>query len=63
MKSYELKSLLTKFFYRSEHLYFQIMIQGENSIELYGEYTDYNEYKETFDILQKNLAENNFPIP
>lgn len=59
MNSYEIKSLLTKFFYRNDHLYFQIMIQGESSIEFYGEYTDYNEYKETFDILQKNLTEKN----
>ena len=59
MKSYEIKSLLTKFFYKEEHLYFQILVQGEDSLDVYGEYTDYNEYKENFDTLQKSFAEKN----
>ncbi len=59
MKSYEIKSLLTKFFYRNDHLLFQIMIQGESSVEVYGEYTDYNEYKNIFDTLQRDLTEKN----
>ena len=59
MKSYEIKSILTKFFYRNEHLYFQIMIQSEDSLEIHGEYTNYSEYKENFDVLQNDLVEKN----
>lgn len=59
MKPCELKSLLTRFFYKEEQLHFQIMIQSEDNLEVYGEYTNYNEYKETFDVLQKDLNEKN----
>ena len=36
MRTNEIKSLLTKFYYNDEHLYFQILIQKENSIDVYG---------------------------
>ena len=55
MKTTECKSLLTKFFYKNEHLYFQILIQGETTTNVYREFDDYSEYKETFDRLQCNL--------
>lgn len=57
MRTNEIKSLLTKFYYNNEHLYFQILIQKENSMEVYGEYADYHEYKNTFDMLQKDIDE------
>ena len=57
MRTNEIKSLLTKFYYNNEHLYFQILIQKENLIEVHGEYADYYEYKNTFDILQKDIDE------
>ena len=57
MKTPELKSLLTKFFYKNEHLYFQILIQSEDNIDIYEEFDDYNEYRETFDRLQNNQTE------
>jgi hypothetical protein len=56
MKTSECKSLLTKFFYKNEHLYFQILIQSETSTNVYGEFDDYSDYKETFDRLQSNLS-------
>ena len=59
MKTSECKSLLTKFFYKNEHLYFQILIQGETNTNVYGEFDNYNDYKETFDRLQRNLLDRN----
>jgi hypothetical protein len=55
MNLFEIKSLLTKFFYKNDHLCFQILIQGEFTLEVYGEYIDYNEYKAAFDSLQNNF--------
>ena len=57
MKTNEMKSLLTKFFYRNEHLFFQILIQNEMSMDVYGEYDDYDEYRRIFDSLQNNFIE------
>jgi hypothetical protein len=57
MKTSECKSLLTKFFYKNEHLYFQILIQGETTTNVYGEFDDYSDYKATFDRLQSNFSE------
>ena len=57
MKTTAFIGLLTKFFYKNEHLYFQILIQSQDNIDIYGEFDDYNEYRETFDRLQKNQSE------
>jgi hypothetical protein len=59
MKLFEVKNLLTKFYYRNEHLYFQILVQRENSLDVYGEYMDYNEYKTAFDSLQNSFLKVN----
>lgn len=59
MKTSECKSLLTKFFYKNEHLYFQILIQSEIITNVYGEFDNYSEYKETFDRLQRNILDIN----
>jgi hypothetical protein len=56
MKTIETKSLLTKFFYKNEHLYFQILVQSESNTDVYGEYDDYSDYKTSFDTLQRNLT-------
>ncbi len=56
MKTIETKSLLTKFFYKNEHLFFQILVQGESKTDVYGEYDDYSDYKASFDTLQRNLT-------
>ncbi len=57
MRHNEVKSLLTKFLYKNEHLHFQILISNGESSDVYGEYMDYNEYKETFDMLQRSFLE------
>ena len=51
------KSYNTPKLYKNEHLYFQILIQSQDNIDIYGEFDDYNEYRETFDRLQKNQSE------
>ncbi len=55
MKFQETRSLLTKFFYNANHLHFQILIQTENDLELYGEYSDYKLYKSEFDQIFESL--------
>ena len=55
MRIQEVRSLLTKFFYASNHLHFQILIQTENDLVLHGEYNDYKLYKSAFDQMYENL--------
>ncbi len=55
MRIQEARSLLTKFFYNANHLNFQILIQTESGIELYGEYNDYKLYKVAFDQIHQSL--------
>lgn len=55
MKFQEAISLLTKFFYSSNHLHFQILIQTENGTMLHGEYSDYKLYKIAFDHIHQSL--------
>ena len=55
MTKQEAQSLLTKFFYIGNHLHFQILVQTESDMFIYGEYNDYGVYKKAFDILQTNL--------
>ena len=55
MKTQEAQSLLTKFFYNGNHLNFQILIQTENDLVLFGEYSDYGLYKTAFDMIQFSL--------
>jgi hypothetical protein len=59
MKTNEMKSLMTKFFYRNDNLLFQIMIQDETTkdIEIYAEYEDYDDYRRTLDGLQNNYID------
>jgi hypothetical protein len=57
MKTNDIKSLLTKFFYKNDHLFFQILIQDEMSAEVYGEYGDYEEYRRTFNNLQNSMID------
>jgi hypothetical protein len=52
----EIRNLLTKFFYKNNHLHFQILVQKENSLEIFGEYDDYNQYKNAFDTLHLNIS-------
>ncbi len=55
MKFQQAISLLTKFFYNSNHLHFQILIQTENEIMVHGEYSDYKLYKTAFDHIHEIL--------
>ena len=55
MKTQEAQSLLTKFFYSNNHLHFQILIQTENELVVFGDYSDYALYKTAFDMIQFNL--------
>ena len=53
----EVKDIITKFFYRSNHLCFQILIRIENGEMVpYREFTDFSEYKKNFSELQQAKA-------
>jgi hypothetical protein len=57
MVSKETKSLLTKFFYRDNYLHFQILLQSANDMQICGEFTNYDEYRKSFDTLQSRLMD------
>jgi hypothetical protein len=57
MVSKETKSLLTKFFYRDNYLHFQILLQTANDMQICGEFTNYDEYRKSFDTLQSRLMD------
>jgi hypothetical protein len=50
------EKLLTKFFYKDNFLFFQILIENNNGIEVYAEYRDYSEYRAEYQKLQKQLT-------
>ena len=56
MKKQETQCLLTKFFYRGNHLHFQILVQTETDWMVYDEYSDYGAYKSAFDQIQQALS-------
>jgi len=48
------QDLITKFYYKQNHLCFQIILNvGNNEMVPYQEFTDYNEYKVVFERLSK----------
>ncbi len=53
----ETKNLLTKFFYRDNYLHFQILMQSANELQICGEFTNYDEYRKSFDALQTRLSD------
>ena len=57
MVSKETKSLLTKFFYRDNYLHFQILMQTASDMQICGEFTNYDEYRKSFDALQLRLLD------
>jgi hypothetical protein len=57
MMGKENKSLLTKFFYRDNYLHFQILVQNANEVQICGEFTNYDEYRKSFDTLQTRLTD------
>jgi hypothetical protein len=57
MVSKETNSLLTKFFYRENYLHFQILAQSATETQICGEFTNYDEYRQSFEALQKRLID------
>jgi hypothetical protein len=53
----ELKLLMTNFFYKDNSLRIQILIQSESSTNIYGEFDDYVEYRNAYDIIQLEIIE------
>ncbi len=55
-------NLITLFYYKNDHLRYQIILHltGERNV-LYGEYSNYKEYKVEFENLQAQ-RKNNFKI-
>jgi len=65
----QVKDLITKFFYRDNHLCFHILLDVEDGDTIFfQEFIDYAEYKKTFSDLQKarnvnatiDIPKNNF---
>jgi len=55
----QVKDLITKFFYRDNHLCFQILLHTKtNETIIYGVYADYSEYKKDFNNLQESRSNN-----
>ena len=60
-KGTHIKSLITKFYYKNNHLCFQILIHCEDDKTLvYNEYTDYAEYKKEYSKLLETKSENTY---
>jgi hypothetical protein len=57
MVAKEPKSLLTKFFYRDNYLHFQILMQSATEMQICGEFTNYDEYRKSFDALEMRLSD------
>lgn len=58
----QVKDLITKFFYKNNHLCFQILLHTRmNETVAYGVYANYSTYKKDFDNLQ-NARSNNLTI-
>ncbi|MFK8102216.1 MAG: hypothetical protein AB8G15_06825 [Saprospiraceae bacterium] len=55
----DVKNLITKFYYKNNHLCFQILLQlGLDKMVPYSEYKDYAAYKEDFNNLLKAKSNN-----
>ena len=53
------KDLITKYFYKQNHLCFQILLHlDSNKTLLFGEFTNYDKYKKAFNSLQKARVQN-----
>jgi hypothetical protein len=61
IKGTQIKNLITKFYYKDNHLCFQILIHCEDDKTIvYNEYTDYSEYKKEYSKLLETKSENTF---
>lgn len=58
IKGTQIKNLITKFFYKDNHLCFQILIHHEDDkMIVYNEYTDYSLYKTEYNKLLEIKAQ------
>ncbi len=61
--SSKIKNLITKFYYKDNHLCFQILLNCENDeTRLYKEYEDYDQYKMEYNKLLEVKAANEFVL-
>ncbi len=59
LKGTQIKNLITKFYYKDNHLCFQILLHCENDkTVVYNEYTDYDEYKKEYNKLLETKSDN-----
>ena len=59
IKGTHIKNLITKFYYKNNHLCFQILIHcKDDKTIIYKEYTDYDEYKNEYNKLLETKSEN-----
>ena len=59
IKGIQIKNLITKFFYKENHLCFQILIHfGSDETVSYREFSDYATYKNEYNKLLSAKAEN-----
>jgi hypothetical protein len=64
------EKLLTKFFYKDNFLFFQILVENTCGTEVYAEYRDYSEYRAEYQKLYQQLKvegkirvmQNNLPL-
>ncbi len=65
IKGTQIKNLITKFYYKDNHLCFQILIHCEDDKTIvYNEYTDYSLYKKEYNKLLEIKSENvNVDLP
>ena len=59
METNEMKNLLSKFYYKNDYLFYQILIQDpiSKNLDLYGEFEDFDDYRKTLDGLQNNIVD------
>lgn len=65
LQSVQIQNLVTKFYYKDNHLCFQILLSTDTNQSLaYKEYTDYSEYKKDYNqLLQIKTAKRPFSMP
>ena len=63
MHSSKIKNLITKFYYKDNHLCFQILLNYDNNeTKLYKEYNDYAQYKAEYNRLLDVKASNEYVL-
>ena len=59
--SSKIKNLITKFYYKDNHLCFQILLNCDNDVpRLYKEFVDYTQYKSEYNRLLEVKAANEY---